>query len=115
MAAKIESEGGTREHARFLWTELYNSTDDPTLRESALHHLEGLRVDDEIEVLQSLVARYRQETGRFPRSFSEMAAAGVIPGLPVDPRGYHYRLGGEGRVRLHPQSPIITSTLGREP
>jgi len=113
MAAKVEAEGGTREHARFLWTELYNSTDDPTIRQSALSHLIGLRVDEEIEFLQGLVDRYRKETGKQPRSFAELAAAGLIGGQPRDPLGEAYQLAPDGRVLLHPQSPIITSSLGR--
>ena len=113
MAAKVEAEGGTREHARFLWTELYNSTDDPIMRQSALSHLIGLRVDDEIEFLQGLVGRYAKETGKLPRSFADLAAAGMIPGQPVDPLGNPYRIAPDGRVLLDPQSPIITSTLGR--
>ena len=113
MAAKVEAEGGTREHARFLWTELYNSTDDPIMRQSSLSHLIGLRVDDEIEFLQGLVGRYAKETGKLPRSFADLAAAGMIPGQPLDPLGNPYRIAPDGRVLLDPQSPIITSTLGR--
>jgi len=113
MAAKVEAEGATREHARFLWTELYNSTDDPTIRQSALSHLVGLRVDEEIEFLQGLVDRYGEKTGTRPRSFAELAAVGMIRGQPLDPLGDPYQIAPDGRVLLHPQSPIITSTLGR--
>jgi tetratricopeptide (TPR) repeat protein len=113
MAAKVEAEGGTRDHARFLWTELYNSTDDPIIRQSALSHLIGLRVDDEIEFLQGLVSRYQQETGKLPASFAELATAGIIRGQPLDPLGNPYQIAPDGRVLLDPQSPIITSTLGR--
>ncbi len=113
MAARVEAEGGTREHARFLWTELYNSTDDPTLRQSAQAHLAGLQVDDEIEALQKVIARYREASGQTPQSFQELIDAGVFPGLPVDPTGHPYRLGPDGSVLLHPESPIMTSELGR--
>jgi tetratricopeptide (TPR) repeat protein len=113
MAAKVEAEGGTRESARFLWTELHNSTDDPVIRQSALSHLVGLRVDDEIEQLEAFLARYQEQTGRLPESFHQLAAAGVIRGIPLDPEGLPYQIAADGRVLLHRESPIITSSLGR--
>lgn len=113
MSAKIAAEGGTREHARFLWSQLYKSTDDPTIRSSALHHLYGLQADDEIELLQRLVDRYRERAGRSPASFGELVEAGMLSGLPVDPLGHPYRLSPEGKVLLDRESPLIfTAILG---
>lgn len=113
MAAKVAAEGGTREHARFLWTELYNSTDDPIIRSSALHHLYGLQADGEIEFLQQLVERYRENTGKVPASFSELVEARMLRGLPADPLGHPYRLSPDGEVLLDDQSPLrFTATLG---
>lgn len=112
MATKVAAEGGTRQTARALWLELYNSTDDPTIRASAELHLLGLRVDDEIEFLEKIVNRYRQQSGRVPVSWEELRAAGLIPGRPLDPLGHPYRLDSQGRVLLRADSPIITSKLG---
>ncbi|MBI4467313.1 MAG: tetratricopeptide repeat protein [Acidobacteria bacterium] len=114
MAAQIAAEGGSRRWARFLWTELYNSTKDRMVRDNALDHLAGLQVDDDIEILHTLLERYRKQTGKPAQSFQELVAAGLLRRLPADPVGYPYRLGPQGRVRLDPQSPITTSTLGRE-
>jgi hypothetical protein len=59
------------------------------------------------------VDRYQKETGKLPQTFAELAAAGMIRGQPRDPLGDPYQIAPDGQVLLHPQSPIITSTLGR--
>lgn len=113
MAAKVLTEGGTRQNARQLWLELYNSTDDPTIRGSAQHHLLGLRADDEIEFLEKIVTHYREQAGQNPVSWQQLIAAGFIPGQPLDPTGQPYRLAAGGRVLLQPDSRLLlTSQLG---
>lgn len=113
MAAKVLTEGGTRQNARELWLQLYNSTDDPTIRGSARHHLLGLRADDEIEFLEKIVTHYREKTGQNPATWRQLIAAGFIPGQPLDPTGHSYRLAADGRVLLQPDSPLLlTSQLG---
>lgn len=113
MATKVEAEGADRETARFLWNEMYKSTDDPTIRQAARAHLTGLEMDDQIEALQRLLIRYEEKTGKTPRSFAQMAEDGWIPGIPLDPAGYPYRISPDGRVLIHPTTPIITSELGQ--
>ncbi|MFQ5776625.1 MAG: tetratricopeptide repeat protein [Terriglobia bacterium] len=113
MAAKIAAEGGNRPRARFLWQKLLESTDDPTIRGNAIRYLQGLQVDDEVEILEALVKRYREQTGRQPHSFVELLGAGLLRALPRDPLEYPYQLTPDGRVLLHRDSPIITSTKGR--
>jgi tetratricopeptide (TPR) repeat protein len=114
MAARVAAEGGDREKARILWTETYNSTDQESIRLSALNHLAGLQVDEDIESLERIVKRYEKEQGRLPQSWGDLVAAGLLRGTPVDPTGQPYRLMPDGRVRLSRQSKIKTSTLGRE-
>ena len=46
LATKIELEGGDRKTAFFLWQQLYESTEDPSIRAIAVHYLQGLRVDE---------------------------------------------------------------------
>ncbi|MFQ5694867.1 MAG: hypothetical protein ACE5HB_02665 [Terriglobia bacterium] len=112
MSVKVAAEGASRDKARFLWRELYNATDDPTIRQSALYHLYGLQVDDDIEFLQPLLAEFERRRGRPARTFMELVALGLLRELPRDPLGYPYRLSDDGRVLLHLESRIGTSKLG---
>jgi hypothetical protein len=42
MAAKIAQDGQSTEISRFLWTEVYNSTQDPNIKKNAAEHLKQL-------------------------------------------------------------------------
>jgi tetratricopeptide (TPR) repeat protein len=112
MATKVAAEGANRETARFLWMEMYNSTGDPIIRNAAEAHLTGLQMDEEIEILVAVCQRYEQATGRRPGSFEQLYRQGWTNGIPLDPAGYPYRLSPDGRVLIHPETPIITSQLG---
>jgi hypothetical protein len=115
MAARIAAEGGDRRWAMFLWNELYKSTENPLIRKNARDHILGLQADFDIEWLEGRLAQYQRATGQPAASFEPLVAAGLLRALPLDPAGYPYRLGADGRVRLDPQSPISHSTRGREP
>ncbi len=114
MAARVAAEGGDRKTARILWEETYNSTDDEAIRINALNHIAGLQVDDDIETLERVVERYQQKNEQLPQSWRDLIAAGMLRGVPLDPAGHPYRLTRGGRVLLDRESPIKTSTLGRE-
>ena len=115
MAAQVANEGGSRQTAKRLWTEMYNSAQDEHTRTAAARHLAGLKADEDIEQLQALVEKFRQQTGQPARSLRDLIHAGLLPGVPVDPAGFPYRLAPSGRVLLHPRSPLLTaSLLGRE-
>ena len=106
MAAVIAQKGNNRETSRFLWTEIYNSAGDELIRKNALRHLETLRTLDDIDELERRVVLFRERTGRWPASWREMVAAGMLQGIPMDPKGFPYQLQPEGKVTLHPESEV---------
>jgi hypothetical protein len=118
MAAALAQHAGEAETARYLWTQIYNSSADPDIRANAVKRLICLRVDQEVERLQAVAERYQRETATVPRSFLELVQAGYLPRLPVDALGNPYLL-VEGRVQVsRPDSmPFITKGLppGQKP
>ena len=78
--------------------ENYQSTHDQSIKANAAAHLRALQVDEDVSILEALVARYRDRTGRLPGSFSDLEAAGSLRGTPVDPLGHPYRLMQNGHV-----------------
>ena len=103
MAAVIEQKGGNRDTSRFLWTDVYQTTEDPTIRENALAHLQGLKAGEEIEQLDKLIAEFREKTGSQPESFADLVAEGLLGGIPADPLGLPYRIGPDGKAALDPR------------
>src|SRR5258707_15252872 len=92
--------GGELETARMLWSATYQTSNDKNIRANAAAHLRAVKADMDVTALESLVERYRQQTRHLPASFIEMATAGFLRGVPIDPLGNPYRLTSDGRVLL---------------
>jgi hypothetical protein len=100
LAGKMAEHAGDQQMARMMWSTTYQTTKDNTVRANAAAHLRALQVDEDVTNLEALSGRYRQQTGRFPSSFSELQAADLLRGTPVDPLGHTYKLMPEGRVEV---------------
>ena len=111
MSAKIAQEGGSRETSRFLWREIYESTQDPNIRKNALDHLTGLKAEEDAEQLEKLAVKFNSRFGRVPASVAEMVRAGLLRGVLLDPAGYPYIVDPDGKVHLHPSSPVVSEVL----
>jgi tetratricopeptide (TPR) repeat protein len=100
LAAQMAQHAGDTQMARALWTTTYESSQDKQIRGNAIAHLRAIQVEDDVTALQELVARYGQKTGQLPASMSDLVAAGLLPAVPVDPTGRHYKLTSQGRVEV---------------
>jgi hypothetical protein len=101
MAARISQTGGSIETSRMLWTQLYETTHDETVKKRAAEELSGLQVLDDTQQLNAIAQEYRKRTGRYPASEQELRAAGLLPGIPVDPAGFQYEFGPDGQAHLN--------------
>ena len=98
MAAKMLSDAGSIETARYMWQNIYDESTDKNLKENAFIHLECLLVDQQIPQLESIVAEFRRRFGRSPSSWRELIAAGALRYVPRDPTGEPYFLRPDGHV-----------------
>lgn len=118
LAAVTAEKGGSQDVARLLWSRLYESSDNASIRSNALEHLAALKVDEEVPQLEALVRKFHEQTGRYPTNFEEMVAAGWLTAVPVDPTGDPYELFPDGRVEVQSpeKNPYITNGVpGRVP
>lgn len=99
LAAQMAEHAGELQTARMLW-EPYLTSQDREIRANAATHMRALLVDETVPKLESAVATYEQKTGHLPVGFAEVAHAGLLPGIPLDPLGVPYALGAEGRVEV---------------
>jgi tetratricopeptide (TPR) repeat protein len=106
MAAHIAETGGSRDTSRFMWSQIYESTKDVTVRANALAHLQVLRAQDDLDLLKTFIETYKKRTGRAPTSVQDLVNAGLILGVPQDPGGYAYVLDANGEPAVDPQSPM---------
>ncbi len=112
MAAAMAQYGGERGVARRLWVYIYESSDDKFIRANAVKRLRALDVDDALVALEQVVQVYRQRTGRWPASWQEMAQAGYVRGIPLDPLGLPLKLMIDGRIELQRPDDIPFVTKG---
>jgi hypothetical protein len=106
LAARLDQKGGSLETSRMIWTQVYETNSDPKIRKLALETLKGLKAQQDEQELDLLATEYRQRFGRYPASTAEMNAAGLLHGIPVDPDGYPYVLGPDGKSALNPHSDV---------
>jgi len=107
MGARIAERGDTRQTSRLLWSEIYQSAQDETVRENAKIHLMLLKTDDDKEQLDRLLAEYAKKTRRQAESLNELVNAGLLRGVPVDPEGVPYIVGMTGEAELNSKSPLF--------
>jgi tetratricopeptide (TPR) repeat protein len=98
MAAQMAQHGGDLETARMMWSATYETTHDQLIRANAAAHLRAIQVNEDVTALEQLVQAYRNRTGHFPQTFSEMVSSGFTKGIPLDPLRHPYRLEYGGRV-----------------
>jgi hypothetical protein len=111
MAAKIAAEGESLQTSIFLWNEVYQTTKDPQVKENARTHLQLLGAEQECKQLDVLADEFQKRTGRRPSRVVELVQAGLLPRLPVDPMGYPYVFGPDGKVALNLDSPLLEQQL----
>jgi len=91
LAAVTLAEGGNRDASRALWQQLAQA-DEPWLRDSAALRLAQLDAMDAIDSLQARVQAYRQAHPGEPVTWERLAAAKLIPGIPLDSSGTPFAL-----------------------
>ncbi|HET6840306.1 MAG TPA: hypothetical protein VFK06_01235 [Candidatus Angelobacter sp.] len=108
MAASMAQHAGEPAVAAAIWRRIYESTEDETVRQNAVQHLQALRVDEETTELQSRVDLYRQKTGQSPSGWQALIQAGLLRGVPRDPTNKPYLLDPQGNVRMKDPIPFVT-------
>jgi tetratricopeptide (TPR) repeat protein len=107
MAARFLEKGESRETSAMLWSEVYESSTDESLKENARINLQLLRADEDIEHLNEIAGHFATRFGRPPHSMREVMQAGLIDGEPLDPAGYPYAIGTDGKARISQKSPLF--------
>ena len=107
FAAELLAKGNSRETAKFLWQEIYDTTDSEHIKNNAKECLLRLQALDEIDILKSVAKKIETKTGRKVMSLQELVRLGIFKQLPLDPKGFPYMLNPEtGEIGLSPESTV---------
>ncbi len=105
LAATTLAEGGDRNLSRQMWRQMLEGSDVDWIKQSAELRLAQLDAMDAIDQLARVVARFTDGTGRMPQSWSDLIAARLLPGVPLDPTGTPFALDSStGAVNVAEQS-----------
>lgn len=115
MAARMADKSKELENSRALWSEIFRSTQSPKVKAVALERLQTLKVLMEEGWLNDEYQEYSRRFGHAPKTSEDLRRAGIIPGVPVDPAGYPYIFGPDGKARLNPRSPVVIVPLPEAP
>jgi len=111
MAARIAAEGESLQTSIFLWNEVYQTAKDPQVKENALMHLQLLGAEQDCKQLDVLADELQKRTGRRPTRVMELVQAGLLPSVPLDPAGFPYVFGPDGKAALNLDSPLLEQQL----
>lgn len=115
MAGRVAQEGGSLQTSRMIWSQLYESTQNPQVKKRAEEMLRGLKAQADETQLNELASEYQKRFGRFPSSPAQLRDAGLLRGIPIDPDGYPYTFGPDGKSQLNPQSSVVIPPEIRAP
>ena len=107
FAARISEKGETLETSAMLWSEIYNSTSEPSIKKNAQIHLQLLRARADCTQLNNIAAEYEKRVGRRPGNMRELVNAGLLRAPVVDPAGFVYSFDAEGKAQISPTSPLF--------
>jgi hypothetical protein len=107
LAARVAAEGESYATSMFLWKDVYDSTTDPLVKKNALLHLRLLKVKEDCRQLDALADEYAKQHGKRPASMRELVQAGLLDAIPVDPMGFAYDFGEDGKAELNLNSPLL--------
>jgi hypothetical protein len=123
-AAVMLTRGGNRQASRAMWTQIGQNEESDWLRRTAQLRLAQLDALDQIDVLTRILSDYTKRTGRRAESWEQLAAAGAVRGLPIDPAGTPYTLDADtGEVGVAadselwplPTEPVAAPEMNRGP
>jgi tetratricopeptide (TPR) repeat protein len=106
LAARIASKGGALDTSRMIWSEVYETTQDEQVKKRAFEELKGLKAQSDEMQLDKLADDYRARFGHNPQSTRELVDAGMMKGIPLDPDGFPYVFGADGKSQLDPKSTV---------
>jgi hypothetical protein len=100
MAARMKAQGGSRDAAREMYRHLYETTNDPALKEMVEKQTMRLDYLDQRDAIHDLLSSYKEKNGRCASSWhdvaNELRAAGLMlearTGAPFDPSSTPYEL-----------------------
>lgn len=73
-----------------MWLDIYNHARDILEKDGAFNHLYQIKAESDLSLLREKIGIFRQKFRRLPATLAELAASGLVAGLPMDFAGKEY-------------------------
>lgn len=91
-AGVMLTRGGNRPASRALWTQIGQNEESEWLQRLSKLRLAQLDALDQIDQLKRIAEDFTKRTGQKAESWEQLAMAGALGGVPLDPAGFPYAL-----------------------
>lgn len=81
---------GKNRLAKSLWEEIYWSSDNEVMKQTAEHALKSILRDEIADSLEAAIERLASSTGNLPETLGHLVEAGMVQSIPEDPFGGTY-------------------------
>jgi len=115
MAAVLAQHAGETGTSMEIWRKLYETSEDPAIKQNAVQHFAALQVDEEVRELEARIRAYRERTKQEPRGWSDLVRVGLLRAIPRDPNGVPYLLTPERTVQVQDPDKLPFITRGLPP
>lgn len=99
LAARMLSEGRRPETAMAFLSAMVRHEADPVRREILERRIKEVIVERDIQDLERAAEAFREKTGRWPETLTDLVTGGFRARIPLEPNGGEYLLSPGGKVR----------------
>lgn len=97
IAANFATRGGAREKSKQIWTGIYETTKDDTVKERAAAYIAHYELMD---FLEEAAAQYYKKYGRYPATPSDLVSGNILRAVPPDPFGIEFKFDQSGKLEM---------------
>lgn len=73
-----------------LWSEVFETAENATVKQTAYQQMHDLRVLIDLDLIRAAIAQFRQRNARSPLNLEQLVSQGDLRKLPEDPDGNAY-------------------------
>jgi tetratricopeptide (TPR) repeat protein len=88
--AEMYNRAGDKRASLREWQSIWDTAKDDYIRTVAWNHIHDLKVDVDLTGLRDAIRTYRDRGGRDPAGLADLANAGILADVPLDPEGQLY-------------------------
>jgi tetratricopeptide (TPR) repeat protein len=88
--ASMKFKMGDRASSLALWSEIYETSDSRSIKQTAYQHVHDLRVLIDIDSIRKAIREFQEDFGHPPLNLDQLVSKRLLKQIPVDPEGNAY-------------------------